>query len=64
MASRPALFGMNRERRIQQEALDPAEIARVAYALYEQRGREDGHDLEDWLKAEDLVRQQRAVFVV
>jgi hypothetical protein len=23
-----------------------------AYALYEGRGREDGHDLDDWLRAE------------
>jgi hypothetical protein len=23
-----------------------------AYALYEARGREDGHDLDDWLQAE------------
>jgi hypothetical protein len=23
-----------------------------AYGLYEARGREDGHDLDDWLKAE------------
>jgi hypothetical protein len=23
-----------------------------AYELYEQRGREDGHDTEDWLMAE------------
>lgn len=23
-----------------------------AYQLYEQRGRTDGHDLEDWLRAE------------
>ena len=23
-----------------------------AHQLYEQRGREDGHDLEDWLQAE------------
>ncbi len=28
------------------------EIRRRAYALYEQRGREDGHDLDDWLHAE------------
>lgn len=27
-------------------------IAQRAYDLYEQRGRQDGHDLEDWLKAE------------
>jgi hypothetical protein len=23
-----------------------------AYALYEERGRDDGHDLDDWLRAE------------
>jgi hypothetical protein len=28
------------------------EIRRRAYALYEQRGRKDGHDLDDWLHAE------------
>ncbi len=30
-------------------------IAEVAYELYEQRGREDGHDVEDWLKAEAII---------
>ena len=29
-----------------------AEIARRAYQLYEQRGRADGGDLDDWLLAE------------
>ena len=23
-----------------------------AYALYDERGREDGHDVDDWLRAE------------
>jgi hypothetical protein len=32
-----------------------AVIAKKAYELYERRGREDGHDLEDWLKAEGIV---------
>ena len=33
------------------------EIAQLAYSLYESRGRRDGHDLEDWLRAEEqLVR--------
>ena len=27
-------------------------IRRRAYELYELRGREDGHDIEDWLRAE------------
>jgi len=29
-----------------------SEIARRAYDLYLARGREDGHDVEDWLQAE------------
>jgi hypothetical protein len=33
-------------------AADHAHIAQRAYELYEQRGRQDGRDLEDWLKAE------------
>jgi hypothetical protein len=28
------------------------EIARLAYHLYERRGRRDGDDIEDWLSAE------------
>ena len=33
-------------------AADHADIAQRAYELYEQRGRQDGRDLEDWVKAE------------
>jgi len=43
----------------QHAAVDRHEVARVAYELYEQRGRMDGHDFEDWLKAEAMVRQNR-----
>jgi len=32
-------------------------IAQRAYALYLARGREDGHDLEDWLRAEQELRE-------
>lgn len=28
------------------------DIARRAYAIYEERGRTDGADLDDWLQAE------------
>ena len=34
------------------------EIERMAYDLYEQRGRIDGHDWEDWLEAERIVTQR------
>ena len=38
------------------------QIRRRAYELYEARGREDGHDFDDWLQAETeiLTAQQRA----
>ena len=28
------------------------EVARLAYRLYDRRGRQDGDDLDDWLSAE------------
>lgn len=34
------------------------QIARRAYELYEQRGRQDGRDLEDWLAAEKELWNQ------
>ena len=34
-----------------------AEIAAVAYQLYEDSGRQDGHDLDHWLAAEDALRR-------
>jgi len=33
------------------------EIAQLAYCLYESRGGQEGHQLEDWLHAEqELIR--------
>ena len=34
------------------------EIARVAYELYEKKGRAYGHDLENWLEAEKIVMEK------
>jgi len=31
------------------------EIAQLAYRLYECRGRQDGHDIEDWMRAEEIL---------
>jgi len=30
-------------------------VAQCSYELYEMRGREDGHDIDDWLKAEQEI---------
>jgi Protein of unknown function (DUF2934) len=37
------------------------QIRARAYQLYEQRGRDDGHDLDDWLHAQaELSQVQKA----
>ena len=36
------------------------QIRRRPYELYEQRGRDDGHELDDWLQAESEVTQRKA----
>jgi hypothetical protein len=38
--------------------VDREEIAKAAYQLYLKRGRIDGHDLEDWIKAEAILRDR------
>lgn len=41
--------------------LKDEDLIRVrAYELFEQRGREDGHDLDDWLTAENEMTNVRA----
>ena len=40
------------------------EIRRRAYELYETHGREDGHDVDDWLRAEAEVTRSAVKTVV
>ncbi len=48
----------------QMSTSDPQElehrIRQRAQALYEQHGREDGHDLDDWLQAEKEITGSKA----
>jgi len=39
---------------------EQAEIARVAYELWEKRGRTHGNHQTDWLEAERIVRARRS----
>ena len=34
------------------------QVRQRAFELYEQHGRQDGYDVEDWLRAEEEVRAQ------
>jgi hypothetical protein len=38
-------------------AADSSAIAQRAYRRFEERGYEHGHDVEDWLEAEQELRQ-------
>jgi len=42
-----------------QDEVSEQEVAMEAFLLFEARGCEHGHDVEDWLAAEALVRQRR-----
>jgi hypothetical protein len=35
------------------------EIRLRAYELYEKRGREDGRELDDWLRAKEEIREKK-----
>lgn len=38
---------------------DAAEIQRVAYQFFVERGYQHGNDQEDWLRAEAIVRNRK-----
>jgi hypothetical protein len=40
-------------------ALDREVVARLAYELYLRRGGVPGYDREDWLMAEQILREER-----
>jgi hypothetical protein len=40
------------------ETLFQERVAQKAYELFQRRGGEPGHDMEDWLEAERLVRAE------
>jgi hypothetical protein len=42
---------------------DWAEIAQRAYEFYEARGKEPGHELEDWLLAEQELEERTVLLV-
>jgi hypothetical protein len=50
-----------RTRLVMKSAPDLAEqIRRRAYELYEQRGRDEGQELGDWLRAQSELTQRKA----
>ncbi len=50
--------GRNTHQAADAEKPQEQDIAQLAYQFYEERGRVDGHDVEDWLRAEAQFREQ------
>jgi hypothetical protein len=46
---------------IDQKEPSTAEISRIAYALYLERGCEPGRDVEDWIRAEKELEAEPIV---
>ena len=43
------------------EKIREEDIARRAFQLYEARGCQSGHDVEDWLEAERELQEEQAL---
>ena len=39
---------------------ETAEVQKLAYQFFVQRGYQHGHDREDWLRAEAIIRSRRS----
>ena len=58
----PAAAPRTRKAAPQADALpevEPHEIERLAYQLWEQRGRPEGTSVEDWNRAQEMLLQSR-----
>ena len=55
----PEQGGQSRSAEAQEEsAAFNARVARKAFEFFQRRGADHGHDLEDWLEAERLVKEE------
>ena len=55
----PEKIARERDQRIRDIELEE-QIRLRAYELYETRGRQDGHEMEDWLQAETELKEKTA----
>jgi DUF2934 family protein len=53
-----ALLNLNRAAHVRNPESE-RQIREIAYRLYEERGKIDGQDLDDWLEAEAIVRESK-----
>ena len=48
---------MKEQQKTTDNAVDREEIQRLAYRLWEQRGKEPGSPDDDWFRAEEILRE-------
>jgi hypothetical protein len=58
MARNTRVAANTQQRGTASRAVSAEEISRVAYELFERRGFVHGHNLEDWVEAERIVRSR------
>ncbi len=58
MAEKTKLKGSGGKTKVDEKTLHEV-IEKKAYEIYEQRGKEHGKDLDDWLEAERIVRRRK-----
>lgn len=64
MANTSSSSGIGRKKAtitIENQRAPMEDVRARAYTLYESRGKEDGHDLDDWLLAERQVIETRSL---
>jgi hypothetical protein len=59
IATAPAKNGSITRAPQQKSGGDQAEIAKLAYQFFVERGYQHGHHDEDWLRAETIVRNRK-----
>jgi hypothetical protein len=54
--TRPTAAARSPKSRARAAAFTTSDVARLAYDFYLARGSEPGHDVEDWIRAERMLR--------
>ena len=60
MAKIAGLFKKENGRQASAQNSNAAEVQKLAYQFFVERGCENGHDLEDWLRAEAIVKNRKS----
>ena len=52
--------GPHHTQRAEAAFVEPDAVSRRAYELFQERGRQPGHELDDWLRAERELKESKS----